>query len=86
MESRRIPPDDGMTLHVGVTGTGVDVVTLSGGPGCVQYLEHDSIAPRGVSAWYPEPRGVGRSQGSAHDLRRVVDDLESLRRSIGIEA
>jgi len=45
-------------LHVGVTGHGPDVVVLTGGPGCVQYLERDEIAPRNHRAWYPEPRGV----------------------------
>jgi hypothetical protein len=49
MESRLIQVRDA-TLHVG-------------GPGCVQYLERDEISPPGHRAWYPEPRGVGRSGG-----------------------
>ncbi|GEP39731.1 hypothetical protein NPS01_33940 [Nocardioides psychrotolerans] len=54
---------DGASLHGGVTGAGPDVLVLSGGPGCVHYLEQDKIAPVGHRAWYPEPRGVGRSGG-----------------------
>ncbi|WP_026877187.1 alpha/beta fold hydrolase [Jiangella gansuensis] len=44
--------EDRTRLHVGVTGSGSDAVVLSGGPGCVHYLEHDDIAPRGMRACY----------------------------------
>lgn len=44
MESRRIQVE-GVELHVGVTGDGTDLVVLTGGPGCVQYLERDEISP-----------------------------------------
>jgi len=80
-----IPADDGISLHVGVTGDGPDVVVLSGGPGCVHYLEDDDLAPRGMRAWYPEPRGVGRSGGGPHDLERAVADLEAVRRVAGVD-
>lgn len=76
----------GARLDVGVTGEGPDVVVLSGGPGCVHYLEDDAIAPRGVRAWYPEPRGVGRSTGGPHDLERAVADLEAVREAVGVGA
>ncbi|MQM25626.1 alpha/beta fold hydrolase [Glycomyces albidus] len=85
MESRIVHADDGTPLHVGVTGSGPDVVVLSGGPGCVHYLERDEIAPRGMRAWYPEPRGVGRSGGGPHDIEAAVADLESVRRAAGAE-
>jgi proline iminopeptidase len=85
VESTITTADDGALLHVGVTGSGPDVVVLSGGPGCVQYLEDDALAPRGMRAWFPEPRGVGRSGGGPHDLRQAVADLEAVRRSRHIE-
>jgi proline iminopeptidase len=70
-------------LHVGVTGHGPDVVVLSGGPGCVQYLERDELAPRGHRTWYPEPRGVGRSSGGPHTMAEAIDDLEAIRAAVG---
>jgi proline iminopeptidase len=75
-----ITVEDGTELHVGVTGEGPDVLVLTGGPGCVQYLEDDAIAPRGFRAWYPEPRGVGRSGGGAHTMEQALADLEAIRR------
>ena len=80
------PADDGTLLHVGVTGDGPDVLVLSGGPGCVHYLEDDALAPRGMRAWYPEPRGVGRSEGGPHDLGQAVADIEAVRRSQRIDS
>jgi proline iminopeptidase len=85
MLSMMVPADDGILLHVGVTGHGPDVVVLSGGPGCVHYLEDDGLAPRGLRAWYPEPRGVGRSEGGPHDLGQAVADIEAVRRAAGID-
>ena len=86
VESQLVSADDGNALYVGVTGTGPDVLMLSGGPGCVQYLEDDALAPRGFRSWYPEPRGVGRSQGGPHTLSQAVADLESIRRSVGVDS
>lgn len=83
MESRTIDVE-GVALHVGVTGEGPDVVALTGGPGCVQYLELDEISPRGHRAWYPEPRGVGRSGGGPHTMERAIADLESIRQAVGV--
>jgi proline iminopeptidase len=71
-------------LHVGVTGHGRDVVVLTGGPGCVQYLERDEISPKGHRAWYPEPRGVGRSGGGPHTMEQAIADLEGIRQSLGV--
>ena len=59
MRSMMLPVDDGTLLHVGVTGEGPDAVMLSGGPGCVHYLEDDALAPRGMRAWYPNPEVWG---------------------------
>ncbi|QIS20977.1 alpha/beta fold hydrolase [Nocardia terpenica] len=85
MRSVMVAADDGVLLHVGVTGKGRDVVVLSGGPGCVHYLEDDGLAPRGMRAWYPEPRGVGRSGGGPHDLAQAVADIEAVRRAGGVD-
>jgi proline iminopeptidase len=86
MRSVRVRADDQTDLHVGVTGSGPDVVVLSGGPGCVHYLEHDDIAPRDMRAWYPEPRGVGRSAGGPHTLEEAVADLEAVRRHADVDS
>ncbi|MFB9315493.1 alpha/beta fold hydrolase [Nocardioides plantarum] len=59
---------------------------LSGGPGCVHYLERDELAPVGHRSWYPEPRGVGRSGGGPHDMERAVADLEAVREAVGVSA
>jgi proline iminopeptidase len=84
VDSRTVPIAD-VGLHVGVTGDGPDVLVLSGGPGCVQYLESDEISPAGYRAWYPEPRGVGRSGGGPHTMERAIADLEGLREAVGVD-
>jgi proline iminopeptidase len=73
-------------MHVGVTGQGPDVVVLNGGQGCVQYLEHDELAPRRYRAWHPEPCGVGRSTGDPHSMEQTMIDLEAIRAVIGVVA
>lgn len=83
MESRLIQVE-GVALHVGVTGQGSDLVVLTGGPGCVQYLERDEISPPAHRAWYPEPRGVGRSGGGPHTMERAIADLEGIREVVGV--
>lgn len=42
--------------------------------------------PAGVRAWFPEPRGVGRSGGGPHDLARAIADLETIRAAMGVES
>ncbi|WP_372452174.1 alpha/beta fold hydrolase [Nocardia albiluteola] len=49
-------------------------------------MTDDRLAPGGVRAWYPEPRGVGRSKGGPHDLERAVADLEEVRGAAGVQA
>jgi proline iminopeptidase len=83
MESRMIQVN-GVALHVGVTGHGPDLVVLTGGPGCVQYLERDEISPPGYRAWFPEPRGVGRSGGGPHTMERAIADLEAIREAVRV--
>jgi proline iminopeptidase len=83
MEARMIQVD-GVGLHVGVTGHGPDVLVLTGGPGCVQYLERDELSPSGHRAWYPASRGVGRSGGGPHTMERAIADLEGIRTAAGV--
>ncbi len=85
MRSLTVSADDGVLLHVGVAGFGPDVVVLSGGPGCVHYLEDERLGPTGMRSWFPEPRGVGRSGGGPHDLELAITDLEAVRRAVGVE-
>ncbi|BBX38214.1 hydrolase [Mycolicibacterium mageritense DSM 44476 = CIP 104973] len=86
MQALTVRAEGSVDLHVGLTGEGPDVVVLSGGPGCVNYLESDALAPRGARAWFPEPRGVGRSGGGPHDLAQAVADLETIRNAMGVES
>ncbi|SCX03739.1 alpha/beta fold hydrolase [Mycolicibacterium fluoranthenivorans] len=86
MKAVSVRSRDEVALHVGVVGDGPDVVMLSGGPGCVNYLADEELAPRGVRAWYPEPRGVGRSEGGPHDLAQAIDDLEAIRAALDIKS
>ena len=85
MEVRVVHASDGVRLHVESYGTGPDVVVLSGGPGLVNYLADRGLAPEGMRAWYPEPRGVGRSGGGPHAMAQAVDDLEFVRASLGVD-
>jgi len=85
VDEQTITARDGVGLHVGFCGAGRDVVMLSGGPGCVQYLERDDLVPPGIRAWFPEPRGVGRSGGGAHTMAQAVEDLEDIRAALGLE-
>jgi proline iminopeptidase len=86
MESRVVTAADGVHLHVDTCGTGPDVVVLSGGPGLVNYLADERMAPDGLRAWFPDPRGVGRSGGGPHAMAQAVADLEAIRESLGIAA
>lgn len=85
MESLVVTADDGVALHVAHAGSGQDVLVLSGGPGCVHYLADEALFPTGFRWWFPDPRGVGASGGGPHDMTRAIEDLESIRRSIGVD-
>lgn len=86
VESRLIRADGDVRLHVSTCGAGPDVVVLSGGPGCVHYLADETLAPQGFRAWFPDPRGVGCSEGGPHDMVQAVLDLDTIRRALGIDA
>ncbi|WP_340538882.1 alpha/beta fold hydrolase [Nocardioides sp. GXZ039] len=79
---------DDVDLHVGAAGPiqGPDLLLLTGGPGCVQYLERADLGPPGFRCWYPEPRGVGRSGGGPHTIERAIADLEAIRVAVGVDA
>ena len=79
-----VPADDGVRLHVAVHGSGPDVLVLSGGPGCVHYLAQESLAPLRFRSWFPDPRGVSRSEGGPHTMGQAIDDLEAVRRAVGV--
>ena len=66
-------------------GMGSDVVLLSGGPGCVNYLADEALAPVGFRCWFPDPRGVSLSGGGPHDMAQAIDDLEAIRRAIDVD-
>jgi len=85
MEDRVVTASDGVPLHVDACGAGPDVLVLSGGPGLVNYLADERLAPEGTRAWFPEPRGVGRSGGGPHPMAQAVADLESIRAALGID-
>ncbi|WP_306238174.1 alpha/beta fold hydrolase [Ornithinimicrobium faecis] len=86
VDSRSVAAVDGARLHVGTCGSGLDVLVLSGGPGCVHYLADQSLAPVGFRCWFPDPRGVSRSGGGSHDMARAVQDLEAVRQTLDIES
>jgi proline iminopeptidase len=86
VESLLVQAEDGISLHVGVAGQGPDLAVLTGGPGCVQYLERDELSPPDHRAWYPEPRGVGRSGGGPHTMERAIADLEGIRAAVGVSS
>ena len=81
-----VAADEEVCLHVATCGEGPDVLVLSGGPGCVNYLSDETLAPHGFRAWFPDPRGVGRSGGGPHDMAQAVLDLETIRHELGIAA
>jgi proline iminopeptidase len=85
VRSRSVTADDGVQLHVAMCGSGPDVVVLSGGPGCVHHLADEALAPTGFRSWFPDPRGVSRSDGGPHDLVQAIKDLEAVRRAIEVD-
>lgn len=86
MEAIEVIADDGVPLHVAVCGSGPDVLVLSGGPGCVHYLARAELYGAGFRWWFPDPRGVARSGGGPHDMRRAIRDLECVRQRVGTDA
>jgi proline iminopeptidase len=82
----------GVTLQYRTQGRGVAVVLLSGGPGeASAYLEpvYHEVA-RNARAVLLDQRGTGRSvlvrpDSTTLTLRLVVEDIEALRRQLGVD-
>lgn len=81
--------DDGVTLHYEVLGKGEPVVLLSGGPGfSPEYLRPiaEKLQKHYAAVLYHQ-RGTGKSKldsygGEAMELKKLVADLEALRREL----
>ena len=81
--------DDGVTLYYDVIGKGEPVVLLSGGPGfSPEYLRPvaDALAKKYSLVLFHQ-RGTGKSalakyDGSVLELKKLVADLDSLRREL----
>jgi proline iminopeptidase len=82
---RRTVAVPGAELAVTIRGEGPAVVVLSGGPGCVHYLDEDGLCPPGLRTICPVPRGVGPSTGGPHDMATAVADLEAVRLALDLE-
>lgn len=80
----RVTTTDGIDLHVSEHGAGPPVVLLSGGPGCIHYLDAERTVPQGFRTFCPDPRGVGRSSGGPHGVATAIADLEQIRRALGV--
>lgn len=83
---------DGVRLFYRTVGTGGDtVVVLHGGPALNMDYFGDDLAPLSETntVVFYDQRGVGRStlvsDSLALDARRSVDDLEAVRRHLGLE-
>jgi proline iminopeptidase len=79
------------SLHYWVRGTGAPIVMLSGGPGFASYL-HPVMAElsRGHRIVMLDQRGTGHSTVAPMDettinVQALVEDLETLRKHLGIE-
>jgi proline iminopeptidase len=79
VKSTTVRAKDGTPLHVGVVGDGPEVVVLSGGPGCVNYLE--AIRTKvGAESWTV----LGHSWGSDLAIRYALDHPERVRAVVGV--
>lgn len=85
-------PRDGFEMHYRLNGSGTPIVFLAGGPGLdVDYFEDAAkLFPVGYQRVFLEQRGTGKSRPHQLDsdnmsLRLVVEDLEALRKQLGLE-
>jgi proline iminopeptidase len=77
---------DGIELHLETFGTGRSVVWLPGGPGLNNYLGPVAKAMSGFRNILADPRGTGSSEGQPHGLGVAIQDLEDLRRALGLDS
>jgi proline iminopeptidase len=86
---RKIAAGDGVALHVDVAGSGPPCIYVHGGPGqgvqSFQHMRGDALQSF-LTMIYVDQRGAGQS-ASATDYRldRVVDDLDEVRKALGVE-
>ncbi|HEY9843020.1 MAG: alpha/beta fold hydrolase [Candidatus Sericytochromatia bacterium] len=78
---------NGCSTPVTLSGEGIAVVLLHGGPGSFDYLEGlVDLLPPGMMAIRYDQRGGGRA---GHDgpftIAQLIDDLEALRRQLDLE-
>lgn len=85
MRAMNIAAGDGTPLALSRFGTGPDVLLLSGGPGCVQYLAEEHLAPPGHTSWFLTPRGVSPSEGGPHGMTQAIADIEDVRRQLDVD-
>ena len=79
-----VPADDGTPLHLECSGVGPALLLLSGGPGCDPYLQALlPLLPQNQCVLLAA-RGTGQSGGGAHDLATALNDLEAVRRALGL--
>lgn len=81
---------DGLALYYDKSGKGVPLVYLHGGPGywskSFQYFSQNLLEEK-LEMIYLDQRGCGRSEHSPmkdYSLNRVIDDIEELRKFLGI--
>ncbi|MDH4198689.1 MAG: alpha/beta fold hydrolase, partial [Candidatus Aminicenantes bacterium] len=90
LKKRRVNVGDA-ELYVDENGRGVPVVLLHGGPGATHHYFHPSFARAEEFARviYYDQRGCGLSDyhpGPGYTIAQAVDDLENLRRALGLES
>ncbi|MGY0694422.1 alpha/beta fold hydrolase [Virgibacillus sp. FSP13] len=83
---------DGVRLYVEKSGQGDPCIYLHGGPGywskSFQYFS-ENLLEDALEMIYLDQRGCGRSElarGKNYSLARLIDDIEEVRKDLGIEA
>jgi proline iminopeptidase len=85
---RSVVLPDGTRLSVTVTGDGPHLVLCHGGPGLWDYLSPlGSLLEGSARVVRYDQRGCGRSSGAEgpFTIEQAVDDLDQLRRALGVE-
>jgi proline iminopeptidase len=87
-DERFITLEDGTQLWTAASGSGTPVVLCHGGPGLWDYLtDVAALLEQAHTVIRFEQRGCGRSAGreGPFTLAQAVDDLDQLRRALGID-
>ncbi len=92
LEGRLVEISGGVRLWVEEVGEGPPLLLVSGGPGTSHHYFHPDLIPAASFARliYVDLRGVGRSDRvrppGGYTVSSAVDDLEALRRALGVES